>query len=334
MKLYRLDEPGSIDGLVLHTEDTPTPGPGQALVRVHATSLNFRDLLIARGQYTRNPAKGVVPLSDGAGEVTAVGAGVTRVKPGDRVAVNFTRGWISGARQPETVMGDRGGSEPGVLAEYALIGEDELVHIPAHLSYEEAATLPCAGVTAWVALTGFGVLNAGDTVLVQGTGGVSVFALQLAKLFGARVIATTSTDEKAARLKALGADHVINYGATPDWDKEVLAATDRRGVDVVVEVVGDFPKSLKSVRNGGRISFIGWMAGRKADQSVAGIIARHITVSGIGIGSRTDFEAMNRAIALHGVKPVVDRVFAFDEAKAAYEHLQARSHFGKVVIAG
>ncbi len=332
MKLHRLDIPGSIDGLVLHTEDAPSPGVRQLVVRVRANSLNYRDLLIARGQYMRNPVAGVVPLSDGAGEVTAVGAGVTRVKVGDRVAATFARGWIGGARQPDTRMGDRGGSEDGMLAECVLLDEEEVVRVPDHLSFEEAATLPCAGVTAWVALCGFGALSAGDTVLVQGTGGVSIFALQFARLFGARVIATSSSDAKLERLKSLGADHVVNYAANPDWEKEVQAATGKRGVDVVVEVVGDFAKSLKCVRHGGRISFIGWMGGRKVEPNVTGIIARHISVHGIGVGSRADFEAMNRAIDMHRMRPVVDKVFAFDEAKEAYRCMQGRTHFGKIVI--
>lgn len=332
MKLYRLDTPGSIDGLVLHTEDAPSPGPRDVLLRVRANSINFRDLLIARGQYMRNPVSGVIPLSDGAGEIAAVGARVTRVKAGDRVAATFTRGWIGGPRQPDTVMGDRGGSQDGMLAEYVVLDEDEVVKLPAHLSFEEGAALPCAGVTAWVALCGFGTLSAGDTVLVQGTGGVSIFALQLAKLFGARVIATSSSDAKLARLTALGADHVINYAANPDWEKEVQAATDQRGVDVVVEVVGDFGKTLKCVRHSGRISFIGWMGGKKGDLTVTGIIARHISVHGIGVGSRGDFEAMNRAIEARQLRPVVDKVFAFDDAKEAYRCMQGRSHFGKLVI--
>ena len=332
MKLHRLDTPGSIEGIVLHTEIAPTPGPGQALVRVRANSINYRDLLIAWGKYMRNPVTGVIPLSDGAGEVAAVGPGVTRVAVGDRVAATFARGWVGGARQADTDMGDRGGSEDGMLAEYVLRGEEELVQLPAHLSFEEAATLPCAGVTAWVALCGFGALSAGDTVLVQGTGGVSIFALQLAKLFGARVIATSSSDAKLERLKALGADHVINYAANAEWEKDVQAFTDRRGVDVVVEVVGDFAKTLKCVRHGGRISFIGWMGGRKVDLTVTGIIARHISVHGIGVGSRDDFEAMNRAIARHAMHPVVDKVFAFEDARGAYACMQGRTHFGKIVI--
>jgi NADPH:quinone reductase-like Zn-dependent oxidoreductase len=332
MKLHRLDAPGSIDGIVLHEEAAPSPGPRQVLMRVRANSINFRDLLIARGQYMRNPLAGVIPLSDGAGEVSAVGSGVTRVKPGDRVAATFARGWIGGPRQPGTVMGDRGGSEDGMLAEYVVLDEDEVVTVPDHLTFEEAATLPCAGVTAWVALHGFAPLTAGDTVLVQGTGGVSIFALQFARLFGASVIATTSSDAKLERLKALGADHVINYAADPAWERQVQAATGGRGVDVVVEVVGDFARSLKCVRHGGRISFIGWMGGRKVDLTVTGIIARHISVHGIGVGSRADFEAMNRAIDMHALRPVVDKVCAFDEAREAYRALQGRSHFGKIVI--
>ena len=332
MKAYRLDTPGSIDGLVLHTEDKPAPGPGEVLVRVRANSLNYRDLLIARGQYMRNPRSGVIPLSDGAGEVAAVGAGVTRVKTGDRVAATFATGWIGGARTPETVMGDRGGSVDGMLAEYVMLGEEELVQVPAHLSFEEAASLPCAGVTAWVALTGFGALSAGDTVLVQGTGGVALFALQFAKLFGARGRAPAASDATLAHLKELGADAALNYKSNPDWEQEVRALTAKRGVDVVVEVVGDFGKTLKCVRHGGRISFIGWMGGKKGDLTVTGIIARHISVHGIGVGSRGDFEAMNRAIAFHKLKPVLDQVFPFGEAKEAYRRMEGRGHFGKIVI--
>jgi NADPH:quinone reductase-like Zn-dependent oxidoreductase len=335
MKTYYLDQPGSLDNLAMRETPTPTPGPREVLMRVHATSLNYRDLGLALGTY-KSPSMPLplVPMSDGAGEIVAVGNGVTRVKVGDRVAGIFHQGWIGGPRRPEHPVGDLGGGIHGMLSEYVVLSEDGVVIIPEQLSFEEAATLPCAAVTAWNTLQVQRPLQAGETVLVQGSGGVSLFALQFAKLAGARVIATSSSDERLERMRALGADELVNYTTHPAWEDEVRALTGRRGVDLIVEVVGSMTQSLKCIRTGGRIGMVGQRGGQGVPASFGMIVGRHITVYGIGVGSRDDFEAMNRAIAMNNLKPVVDRVFAFEEAREAYRHLKDRAHFGKIVIAG
>jgi len=304
-------------------------------MRVRASSLNYRDLMVLKGS-GRGPTKiRVVPLSDGAGEVSVIGEGVTRVKIGDRIAGCFHPRWLGGPIRADYLTDRLGANLDGMLAQYAVLNEEALVHVPSHLSFEEAATLPCAAVTAWVALTGHRRVTAGDTVLIQGSGGVSVFALQFARLLGARVIATTSTAEKAERLKALGASEVINYTETPDWDTRVRELTDDRGVDCVVEIggPGTIAMSLKALAVGGHVSLIG----SSLSQSGAGLdplllTGRGITLGSISVGSRDDFEAMNRAIAMHHLHPMIDRTFPFSEAKEAYRHFEGRSHFGKVVI--
>jgi NADPH:quinone reductase-like Zn-dependent oxidoreductase len=335
VEAYRIDRFGNVDGLVLRSSEDPRPGLREVLMRVHATSLNYRDLMVLKGG-GRGPTKlGVVPLSDGAGEVAAIGDGVTRVKVGDRIAGTFHPRWFGGPIRPEYLTDRLGANLDGMLAEYAVLSEEGLVHVPSNLSFEEAATLPCAAVTAWVALTGHRKVTAGDTVLTQGSGGVSVFALQLARLLGARVIATTSTAEKAERLKALGASEVINYTQTPDWDEKARELTDGRGVDCVVEIggPGTIAMSLRALAVGGHISLIGASLSRSGTGLDPLLLTgRGITVGAISVGSRTDFEAMNRAIALHGLRPVIDRTFPFAEAKAAYRHFEDRGHFGKVVI--
>jgi NADPH:quinone reductase-like Zn-dependent oxidoreductase len=335
MKAYRIDRFGSVDGIVLRSSEDLRPGPREILMRVRASSLNYRDLMVLKGG-GRGPTKlGVIPLSDGAGEVAAIGEGVTRVKIGDRIAGCFHPRWFGGPIRPEYLTDRLGANLDGMLTEYAVLSEEALVHAPSHLSFEEAATLPCAAVTAWVALTGHHKVTAGDTVLIQGSGGVSVFALQLARLLGARVIATTSTPEKAERLKALGASEVINYKETPDWDEKARELTDGRGVDCVVEIggPGTIAMSLKALAVGGHVSLIGAslsFSGTGLDPLL--LTGRGITLGSISVGSRTDFEAMNRAIALHGLRPVIDRTFAFAEARDAYRHFEGRGHFGKVVI--
>ena len=284
----------------------------------------------------RGPTKhGVIPLSDGAGEVAAVGEGVTRVKVGDRIAGTFHPRWFGGPIKPEYLTDRLGANLDGMLAEYAVLSEEALVRVPGHFSFEEAATLPCAAVTAWVALTGHCRVTAGDTVLTQGSGGVSVFALQLSRLLGARVIATTSTAKKAERLKALGAAEVINYTQTTDWDEKAREFTDGRVVDCVAEIggPGTIRISLKALAVGRHISLIG----ASLSQSGTGLdplllSGRGITLGSISVGSRADFEVMNRAIAMHRLRPVIDRTFPFAEAKAAYRHFEGRGHFGKVVI--
>jgi NADPH:quinone reductase-like Zn-dependent oxidoreductase len=332
MKTYRLTAPG-IDGLTLHDEPDHTPGPFQVLVRVRATCLNFRDLSVARGNYGRGGTKAnVIPLSDGAGEVAGIGPGVTRVKPGDRVAGIFMQRWLAGGVTPASAGSAMGGAIDGMLAEEVVLHEDGLVHLPAHLSFEEGATLPCAAVTAWHGLVDHGRTKAGDTVLILGTGGVSIFALQFATMMGATVLATSSSDDKIFRLRELGVRHAVNYRTTPEWQEGILAATNGRGVDHVVEVggAGTLGRSMQAVRMGGKISMIGVLTG--GDVSPTPLLRGSIGLQGIYVGSREMFEAMNRAITAHAMRPVIDKVFPFLDAKAAYRHLESASHFGKVVI--
>jgi NADPH:quinone reductase-like Zn-dependent oxidoreductase len=333
MNLYEIRETKGIDSLIRIERDVPKPGAGEVLVRVRAVSLNYRDLLIAKGQYARGLKVPLIPVSDGAGEVIEVGAGVTRVQRGDRVAGIFMQNWLSGEVSPYVARSALGGSVDGVLAEYVVLNENGVVHIPTHLSYEEAATLPCAGVTAWNALTTW-MLKPGITVLVQGTGGVSMFALQFARLAGARVIATSSSDEKLKKAGELGASDGINYRSVPDWDKAVLERTNGIGVDHIIEVggPGTLARSLNAVRVGGRISMIGLLTGPETAVNPMPILGKQIQVQGVFVGSREMFEAMNRAIALHHLRPVVDRVFPFEEAREALRYLESGKHLGKIVI--
>jgi NADPH:quinone reductase-like Zn-dependent oxidoreductase len=332
MRAYQLPQGTGIDALVKVDLPTPKPGPRQLLVKVAACSLNFRDLAIAVGSYRMPVKPNLVPLSDGAGEVVEVGPEVSRFKGGERVASCFFQRWIAGAMAPDTHLSALGGSIDGMLAEYVLLDEYGAVKLPAHLSLEEGATLSCAAVTAWHALAEHGRIVAGQSVLVQGTGGVSIFALQLGRIMGTQVVATSSSESKLARAKALGAAHGINYKATPDWDKAVVELTGG-GVDHVVEVGGPatLAQSLRAVRIGGKVTMIGVLAGA-AEINPMAIFARRANVQGISVGSLAMFEAMNRAIAASALRPIIDKVFAFDEAPAAYRHLQSGQHFGKVVI--
>jgi NADPH:quinone reductase-like Zn-dependent oxidoreductase len=333
VKLYEIRETKGIDSLVQIERDVPQPAAGEVLIRVHAVSLNYRDLLIAQGKYPRGLKLPLVPLSDGAGEVAALGPGVTRVQRGDRVAGIFMQNWLSGDVSPYIARSALGGSVDGVFAEYVVFHENGVVHIPPHLSYEEAATLPCAAVTAWNALTTW-MLKPGINVLVQGTGGVSIFALQFARLAGARVIATSSSDEKLKKVLALGASNGINYRSVQDWDKAVLDRTNGIGVDHIIEVggPGTLARSLNAVRIGGRISLIGLLSGPDFTVNPMPILGKQIQVQGIFVGSRDMFEAMNRAISLHHLRPVVDRVFPFEEAQDALRYMESGKHFGKIVI--
>jgi NADPH:quinone reductase-like Zn-dependent oxidoreductase len=334
VRIWRFPEkPDGIDSLELRDEPTPRPGPGQVLVRMRAASVNYRDLGVARGGSARGPAPpNLVPLSDGAGDVAEIGAGVTRLKAGDRVAGIFMQTWIGGEIEPYHVLSSLGGSIDGVLAEYVVFDHEGLVQVPAHLSFEEAATLPCAGVTAWNALYGGRSLRAGESVLVLGTGGVSVFALQFAHAAGARVIATSSSDAKLAQVKQLGAREGINYRHHPEWQVQVQQLTAGVGVDYVVEVggAGTLPRSMEAVRLGGQIPLIGVLTGGEINPTT--VLRRNLTLRGIYVGSRQMFEAMNRAVELNNIHPVVDRAFGFVHAKDAYRHLQSQAHVGKVVI--
>lgn len=334
MKAWQIIETTGPSGLRQVELPTPEPGPGEVRVRIRAVSLNFRDL-----GATRRERPGNLPLpftigSDGAGEVEAVGAGVKQWKPGDRVMPTFFADWPAGGMSHGVMKTARGGALPGVLAEQVLVNEDGLVRMPDAWSFEEGSTLPCAAVTAWNALVGHGKLKAGDTVLTLGTGGVSIFALQFAKMHGARVIITSSSDEKLARARELGADETVNYKTNPDWEREVFALTGKRGADHVIELggAGTLQKSLDAVRYGGRVSLIGVLTGFEGMVNPWPVIARSVTLQGIYVGSRELFEEMVRALSQNALKPVIDRTFAFSEAPAAFEHMAAGAHFGKIVI--
>lgn len=334
MRSYHANLGAGIGGLAVSEHDTPRPGPNQVLVRVRASSLSFRELMILRGQYPLPIKPDVVPISDGAGEVVAVGEHVGRVVVGDRVTASMFPRWIDGPFAME-YADQLGGSLDGMLTEYALLDAEALVHIPGHLSYEQAATLPCAAVTAWNALTGGRGLQAGETVLTLGSGGVSLFAIQFAKAFGGRVISTTSSEEKAQRLRALGADEVIDYRATPAWPEPVRDLTDGAGVDHVIEVTGQLGQSLESVAIAGEIAFVGLLSDGAGLPPIDPKLLRMSAadVRTIAVGSRAQFIAMNRAIAVNGLTPVIDRVFSFDEAVEAYRYYESTQPLGKVVIA-
>ena len=334
MKAYQLQAIQSLDSVVRVERDVPEPRAGEVLIRVRACSLNFRDTLVARGAYGGPPPAGLVPLSDGAGEVVAIGAGVTRVAVGDRVAGIFMQRWLAGEITSEGATSALGGAIDGMLAEHVVLSQDGVVKIPSHLTFEEAASLPCAAVTAWNALVRESHVKAGDTVLLLGTGGVSMIGLQLAKLHGARCIVTSSSDEKLERAKALGADAVVNYRQRPDWEKAVLELTNGRGADIVLEVggVGTLDKSLASTRLGGHVCLIGVLTGVSGQVATSAILRKHLRVHGIYVGSREMFEEMNRAIEQSGMRPPIGARFGFDEARAAYDHMVAGAHFGKIVV--
>ncbi|OJH34075.1 zinc-dependent alcohol dehydrogenase family protein [Cystobacter ferrugineus] len=334
MNAYEIRDGFGLDKLVRCERPDPRPGPFQVRVRVKATSLNYRDLMMVRGQYNPKQKLPLIPNSDGAGVVDAVGPGVTRVKVGDRVMGLFAQNWLAGEPTRASHAQTLGGPLDGALSDTMLLHEDGAVPTPAYLSDEEAATLPCAAVTAWSALVTQGALKAGDTVLLQGTGGVSLFGLQIARMMGARVLLTSSRDDKLERARALGAHECINYVSTPDWDKAARTLTGGVGVDHVVEVggAGTLERSLRAVRTGGTVSVIGVLSGGAGAVPVTPILMNNLRVQGIFVGHRQSFEALNRAFTLHGVRPVVDRVFPFAEARAAFEYLQSGAHFGKVVI--
>lgn len=322
-----------LENLALVERPEPTAGPGQVVVGLRAASLNYRDLMMVQGSYNPKQRLPLVPCSDGAGVVEAVGAGVTRVAVGDRVATTLNPRWIAGEPARERVRASLGGPLDGVLQERMVLPEDGVVRVPAHLTDEEAATLPCAAVTAWSALDA-GDVGAGDVVLVQGTGGVAVFALQLAKLRGARVIATTRRAERADRLRALGADTVIDSGENPDWGAKAREATGGRGVDLVAEIggAGTLEQSLRAVRIGGTVALIGILDGDAASIALTSIFMQAVRIQGIQVGSRETFERMNRAIELHQIRPVVDRVYPWTDPRAAFDAMAAGNHFGKICL--
>jgi NADPH:quinone reductase-like Zn-dependent oxidoreductase len=333
LRAWRFTSGFGAENLTIVELPDPSPGPGQAVVRVRACSINYRDLAVMRGAYGSNVKTPLIPLSDGAGEVTAVGPGVTRVKPGDRVAAAFMQEWVEGPVDDAKANSAMGGSIDGMMAEQVCLNAEGLVHFPEHLSFEEAAALPCAAVTAWHALFRSGNLKPGESVLVQGTGGVSLFALQFAKMAGARVIATSSSDAKLQRLRLMGVADVINYKTTPEWDKPVRSFTKGIGADHVVEVggAGTLPISSKAVRRGGHIALIGVLAGR-GDFDPRLMMIKGVRLQGIYVGSREMFEEMNGAISLAGMRPVIDRVFEFGELHEALQHMESGLHFGKICL--
>jgi NADPH:quinone reductase-like Zn-dependent oxidoreductase len=333
MKAYQLEPREGFDSLTLVDREPGPLGPHQVRVRVRAVSLNYRDMVMARGAKSRK--KPIVPASDGAGEVLAVGESVTRVRPGDRVAAAFFPGWQDGAMTEEHHAGALGGGQDGMLAEEVVLPEGAWVHIPERLSFEQAAALPCAGVTAYNALFASASLRPGDTILVQGTGGVSIFALQLARAAGASVIATSSSAAKRERVLALGAAHAIDYVADPKWGETARRLTAGRGVDIVVEVggPGTFDQSIAALRYGGTMSLLGVLTGVRGEVNTYGIFHKALRVAGIYVGSVAMFEGLLRAMEASRLEPIIDRTFSFGEARAAYEHLAAGKHFGKVIIA-
>jgi NADPH:quinone reductase-like Zn-dependent oxidoreductase len=327
-----------------HLEQVELPmlqiAPGMVLIRVHAVSLNYRDLMMIKGFYNPKMALPRIPCSDGAGEVVAIGEGVSRVRVGDRVCGIFMQRWLDGPPTADTSKAALGGDVDGMLAEYVLLAQDGIVRFPEHLSYEEAATLPCAGVTAWNALHHAGEpadpVLPGETVVIQGTGGVSIFALQFAKLLGARVIGTSSNDEKLKRAYNLGLDAGCNYKELPEWSKWVTEVTGGQGADRIIEVggAGTFGQSLRATRVGGMIAQIGVLSGSATSEPLAltPILHKQLRVQGIYVGSRAMFEQMNVVIAKAELRPVIDHVFAFDQTQEAFLHMQSASHFGKIVI--
>jgi NADPH:quinone reductase-like Zn-dependent oxidoreductase len=332
MKRVELSSPATIDSLRLVEIDPPKPAAGELLVRVRTSSLNFHDYLVAVGILPA--AEGRVPMSDGIGEVVEAGSDVTEFKSGDRVMGTFFPDWLDGPATALNTARMRGDQVDGFASEYVTLPAHAFTKVPAGLSDEEAATLPCAGLTAWRALMVEGGIKPGDTVLIEGSGGVSIFALQFAKMAGATVIATSSTEEKLARLKSLGASHVVNYAETPEWGKKVREITDGKGVDHVVEVVGgDLTQVMQARRVGGNIYMIGALS-RKPVQFMAGaIINGNSSIVGLTVGSRKHQQDMVRAIEANGLKPVVDKVFPFTEIRQAFRHQEARAHFGKICLA-
>jgi NADPH:quinone reductase-like Zn-dependent oxidoreductase len=331
MRAWQISKFG-IDSLEFVEKPTPTPGPGEVLVGVRAVSINHRDLLMVKGLYNPKLRLPRVPCSDGAGEVVAIGAGVTAWKPGDRVAGIFMQNWLDGPLIPAKTKGALGGDVDGMLTDYVVLQETGLVAIPDHLSFQEAATLPCAAVTAWNALKA-GNVRPGDTVLIQGTGGVSIFALQFAKMMGASVLGISSSKEKLKRAVSLGLDAGLNYREYPDWDRWVFEETNGQGVDLVVEVggLGTLSRSLKAIRTGGTIAQIGVLSDSAEPFTIGPILHKVVRIQGIYVGSRDDFIQMNKAIAKSQLQPVGEE-FHWTQAREVLTKMQERSHFGKLVL--
>jgi NADPH:quinone reductase-like Zn-dependent oxidoreductase len=335
MRVFQIEGDWGMDNLKLSVRPQPAPGPGQVLLRMRASSLNYRDLVVPnRGYGNQTGTLPLIPVSDGVGEIVAVGEGVRRVAVGDRVCPAYFPHWISGEPSLER-MNSLGGPIDGTMAEYMCLPEEGVAKAPPHLTDVEAATLPCAALTAWSALVTSGATKPGDQVLVQGCGGVALFAVAFARLLGAHVTVITSSDERGARVKAHGADAVVNYRAVPEWAKATREITAGRGYDLIVELGGEktLPQSLKCIRPGGTVAMIGVLSGATMSASLGLVVTRQVRLQGITVGHRDGFESMLRAISQHQLRPVVDRVFAFDELKEALAYLATGAQFGKICIA-
>lgn len=332
MRQYALAAERGLDKLAITKAEKPEAGPGEILVRVKATSLNFHDYIVVMGWFPADDGR--IPMSDGAGEVVSVGEGVSEFKPGDHVISTYFANWIDGPVAADKVAAMRGDQVDGFAAEYVARPATDFTLAPEGLSFEQAATLPCAGLTAWRALVVEGGIKPGDVVLVMGTGGVSIFALQFAKMAGARVIATTSSEAKAQKLRELGADHVINYNDTPEWGKEAAALTGGRGVDLLVEVVGGegINQSIAAMRSGGTMVLVGALSRKPLQFPMLGVLNKNMRLQGITVGSRLDQQAMVDAINVSGMKPVVSDVFPLEKLADAFRHQEAHGHFGKICV--
>jgi NADPH:quinone reductase-like Zn-dependent oxidoreductase len=332
MRAYEIVSDGGVDALALNSRPTPEPGHGEILLRMRASAINYRDLSTIEEPTARGIAYPRIPNSDGAGEVIAVGAGVSRFAPGDRVAGCFFQDWNDGQISAAAMASALGGAIDGVLAEEVVLNEQGAVILPAHMSFAEGATLPCAGLTAWNCLIEQGGLTAGKTALFLGTGGVSIFGLQIARMIGARAIITSSSDAKLARAAELGADDLVNYRETPDWQAKVLELTDGVGVDVTIETGGGgtLEKTIEATRVGGTISLIGVLTGGSINPS--SVMRKSIRLQGVYVGNRRMFAEMNAAFSLNQIRPVIDQVFDFEEARAAYHVMRGATHFGKLVV--
>lgn len=334
MKAWELKDAFGLGNLSLSERIGPEPRPGRVVLAMRAASLNYRDTVVVEGGYGPRVKTPLVPVSDGVGEVVAVGDGVRRVCVGDRVAPLFFQGWFGGEPRQSKFHGTLGGPLDGVLSQLMSLDEQGVARVPEHLTDEEAACLPCAALTAWSALAVHGRVGPGDTVLVQGTGGVALFALQFAKMMGARVIITSSSDDKLDRARTLGADETVNYRTTPDWDQAVKDLTGGEGCDHVIELGGaeTLERSIRAARTGGRISLIGVLSGAAAKMTLPLVVMRNLALQGVTVGSRDGFEAMSRAIADHRMRPVIDRVYGFDQVPEAFARVKSGQHLGKVCV--
>ena len=336
MRVFQIENDWGMDNLKLGTRPEPKVGPGQVLIKMKSSSLNFRDLLVPERGYGRLTGNlPLIPVSDGVGEVLEVGEGVTRVATGDRVCPIFFQSWISGEPNQERFSSSLGGPLDGTMAEYMCLSEEGVSKAPGHLTDHEAATLPCAGLTAWSALCTCSTIKAGAKILIQGSGGVALFGLAFAKMAGAHVTVISSNDEKIERLKNLGADATINYTETPDWHKASREITEGRGFDHILELGGELtlPKSLACIKVGGTLSMIGVLSGVGMKASLGYVVTRQVRLQGVTVGHRDGFEAMTRAMELHKIKPIIDKEFAFDDLREALAYLKSGGHFGKICIA-